>query len=612
MVDDPSASRGAVARAESVVDGLVWAIDVAGVAAFAVYGLASAAVFPLVLPPILASLDDATITYDRATLGPVTRVTVRGLRVEAPDRFGRWLIEAEEASASVDPFALLRRSFEARGLRGRGVKVVHVPWEDGRVRPRAEKPWVFELVDLDVPDFETFGARKVRLGGEFGLVGTLVVDEVTTFDGSLTCGRCEVRRIDETLLAELEGDVSLSGVRGRRGEPLSLDVLRHTYGRASVSGKFPELEALEIQASLAPWARLVGQAHGELDLDIVDGSLETGSRVRLLGDPLGFRLRNYLVSGNAEVTMVIQDVVGPGTRIDGTFDSFRFLDGNPGPTTSPDALLATGGSLTFRVMTPSASLTEIHSPIDGAVDISNTTIPSLSVLERWVPRGTGIHVQHGVGTVAGHLEARVGDQPTVEGHLELDVDDLTLDWDDHAIVTDAAAEIEIVEGDLSAGAVDVSGTRLHLRDLSMSNVVDDRAWWADLAVLRGTVFDDQGVAFATDLAFSAADSAPIMDLLGDDSMHRWTRRLLTKPDVSGRGSFRLTPDGYAVHDLLVEAGRSSVVRMHLRRGEHHPREGAVFAKLGLLSVGVGIFRDDREVHLVNAESWYEDRALARQ
>jgi len=586
------------------------AVDGAAGVLLVVYGLVSLVVLPLVLPRALGSLDDVVITYDRATLLPPSRLTVWGLHIEAPGRFGTWQMDAERARASVDLLALSGRTFEAQGLSGRGVELVHEPWPDGRERPPAEDPWTIRLVDFAVDDLDVFGVQRVRLRGPAALTGTLRVADRTTFDGAVECVDCELHRIDGAPLATLSGAVALSGVEGARGDPLSLDVLRHTHGHAEVSGHFPDLEALRIQASLAPWAQIVGEASGSLVLDIVDGGLAPGSTVTLRGQPLGIRLRHYVASGEASVALTIDDVArSPRTRIDGTFESFALYDEAIEVEGQLGERLAEGAALTFQVRTPSASLYEIHSPIDGHLRVPDATIPDLSMLRRWVPRGVGLTVNRGEATIRGFFEATVGEDPSATANLELDASDVGLTWDDDEILTDAHVDVQIEDGDVTTGTFDVSGTRIRLDRLAMEDIVEERRWWADVAFLDGEIDVDDGFALDARLAFSILDSSPIVGLVGD-SMAGWTRSLLTRPDVKGRGRFRIAPGQYEVDELHIEDGRNAAVRMHLRRGEDRPREGAVFAKLGLLSVGVGIHEDERDFHLFNAEDWYEASAEA--
>ncbi len=165
------------------------------------------------------------------------------------------------------------------------------------------------------------------------------------------------------------------------------------------------------------------------------------------------------------------------------------------------------------------------------------------------------------------------------------------------------AKVKGFDGD--RGALDVSGSSLTLRDVSVAgDSAEVSGWSADLQLLQGALRISERPAFDAFAQLHADDAKPLLAILvGGASLPKLLVGPLAAKGLSGQGRITLHPEWAAILDGRL--GGDDVVAFgdYVVAGEH-VRGAAIVAK-GPLSAGVRVDDHGTHLRLFGLEGWLD-------
>jgi len=169
------------------------------------------------------------------------------------------------------------------------------------------------------------------------------------------------------------------------------------------------------------------------------------------------------------------------------------------------------------------------------------------------------------------------------------------------------------------GRLDLSGVRMETwgggrldggrLNLTNATVVDSdgkaHPWWGRVDFDRGEFRPKGAFLFTTSATARARDAQPLLQILEVD-LPEWTKKLLRLDDpLAARSSVRVGESRVEIQRLAARTGKLEIFGEYFARGPS--RRGTFLIDAGLLSVGVGLSNDDKQVRIFGPRKWFEKR-----
>ena len=168
--------------------------------------------------------------------------------------------------------------------------------------------------------------------------------------------------------------------------------------------------------------------------------------------------------------------------------------------------------------TPDVALDRPFTSLDVRLDLPEAVIPDVGVYNMYVPRGTGLTLKTGAGTVSGHLEVSTL-QGDCQGELAIDGHGVQASLDDLTLGGDVAVRAVVPSGNVATGVYDISGSSFDLHNVrviagrsSREGKDDSRGWWAELRVPKGSVAVGAPTFLYGSLTVKARDTIPFITI----------------------------------------------------------------------------------------------------
>lgn len=547
------------------------------------------------------------LRYDYAWMVVPGHVHVHGLVLSGTGLTDAWRLSADDVSGTVALGALRERRFVATDLVGSGVAFAYSrrPTPEVGPRPRLGVPWSLDLTGVTLADVRsvTFGDYGLSGGNASVANGRMqLAGSVLTLGGTLKMNDLEATRGADALAVGITGELAVAV----DGLDRKADLGRGFFDRLTATAKFDadvnNLDFLSFYLAKAPWLSIRGAGHVRADLANQGGRMLRSSVlvVDAPGTVVGFL--GWEVAGDCRLQLDVgADRELPGSRLQ--FDFTRYSVQARGST---DAIVEGDG---FRVLatTPDVSFREPFTALDVLLAIPPASIPSFSRWDGLLPADLGMALSGGVGEVHGAIHANTADN-TAWGDVVVRGTQAHLQLGAVAVTSDLAVDVRLREGHLDTGVYDLSGTRMALSDLTIRspNQPDETTtgWTASMTVVAGEVRVGQPIYFEADLVTQCRDSTPFLTMFAEKrALPGFARNFLTIRGISGSAHVALGVDRVDLRTVSFRGDRYEIL-LHLLR-MHDLNYGAIFARLGPLSVAVGVSGHAKHIQLTGAREWYE-------
>ncbi|MDP2315259.1 MAG: hypothetical protein Q8P41_20340 [Pseudomonadota bacterium] len=626
--------------------------------------------------PVLLNLqpERVRITYDVAWMLIPGQVEVRQLRIRSQSPRDQLVIDADRASATVDLPLLVDRTFRAHTLRAQGVSfrfrvrtdapqvpagppvaaiglpgveelklpapppplvvappplvvapvAPRTPPIEGLLNPPVPAPeaiyppppgfWTVVLEDVVVEDLREIWLEDYHYVGDARVTAAEFVLQptvhVSTKDAVLEFADGQVLLGEDAMLVGLHGKVDVRLDELRIADNVGRSVLGFLSVHAALDATVKNLDFLDFYLRKAPWFDLSGGA-GDLHVDVkMDrGRFLEGSLLTARVDDIASRFLSYSIVGDGGVRFEVAAGAdgAPESRLAVDFGDYAITrDGDATPHVEGTGFRVSARTADVAMDAPFTALTVV-------LELPDSEIRDVGVYNAFLPRGIGLALQDGRGRVRGRLEvSTVGNV----GHGELFVTGTRIraSLDELTLLGDVALHAVIPEGRVGEGWYDISGSRLDLRNVSITSSSNlrggkdvSRSWWAAVSLPRGHAAAGAAVFLDANLAVKFRDSVPFITIFSEKHpLPGWARGLLAIDDVSGEARIRLGDDVLHLPSFEVRGAKGFALSLELRR-KQLLFFGKLYAQYGNLSLGMQILGAENKVQLFNAREWYDQQ-----
>jgi hypothetical protein len=388
----------------------------------------------------------------------------------------------------------------------------------------------------------------------------------------------------------IDADLRVAERRLQRTTPHEL--LRKTSGTIAMRWHFRSLDWLNPMLTKEGWLRLGGQADVIAQLRIDDGHLAPGSRVQVPAAKVETDLFDTVLSGQMQADALVDK---QHTTIDFVARQFQLA-----PRDARTQPYVIGRDARLQLIA-SEDLAQFRRTMQAHLDFDDARVPRLQAYNRNLP-GNSLRLDGGSGTFGADLRLD-GQGHVQQGRLRLRGSNAQVQLGPSRILGDVAVDTRITR--TGSGP---RNYRIDALDLRLDHVrVDDpkaAPWWARLALDNGHLEWRQPFQLQGDARVEMKDVSVLLTLFSERSAFpKWIGNLIDAGQARATGHVRFDQDTVTLSPLHASNDRIDLdARLRITNGQ--PR-GALYAKWGVLGVGVQLHDGKRDFHLANAKQWYE-------
>jgi len=581
------------------------------------------------------------ITFDRAWTFIPGLVHLGGVRVVNQGRGNQLEAVVDSARVFVNPFALIGKTVSARSFTANGVEfrfrkrpqtaeeatekaelvppIEGAPFEPWGGPPKEDKPkdpnkkgWTVDVGSATLADIREIWMGPLRLQGG-GAVDASV--RVETGDGTKLSIRKAVVRYPNSQLAV-------------GGEPYSKDL------RILVDGMMEPFNTKEVKGPailglVTASVELSGNSTGQLlnyyfgkaewlkfksqprqmsaKLDIDHGRFKPGGYLDLEKGPLGAEFAGFIAEGDAAARMAMEpakDGDGADVHVKVDFSDYGMRREVEGPP------VMKGAGLLIEARSP-ADLQQIPpEDFEGQIQLGKAEFPDLTFVNDMLPKGGGLAVQSGRGSVDGGFE--IASSTECHGQVKIQTADLVLGAGGVKNDGDVEVTIEVPDGDLNELKFGLDHTRIEFKNFDFTSEGYEEKlppWQGRFELTEGTLDlgEAKGVSGHLELFFT--DTRPLVAFLSkDEPMKGWKKNLLMIEKVTGESVAVMTPGETTIRHFGIR-GEKLDVRFRATVNEQGAF-GKARAKYGILKAGFGLEGQERHLKILRVGTWYKKNDIA--
>jgi len=370
----------------------------------------------------------------------------------------------------------------------------------------------------------------------------------------------------------------------------------------TVETRWPDVPLRWIDVILddVDWLAFDGRADLDADVRLADGALQPGSRIDIDDAALAARVLDNRFSGQAHARLRMQgDAASPRTTVAIVMDRFTLA-----PESAPDRIDLRGRDLQLDLASTGA-LAEFHEHLDAHLRFADAEVPDLRTYNRYLP-GDSARLLGGSGHASGDIRLdNAGEM--VSGHMR---------------VRGQGVRVALGPSRLS-GDVDLDSRLSRMQKVGRRYVIDALAlqldgvrldgsgagaapWWARMALEDGTLTWAQPFEVSGRGRLDMRDVSVLLGLFAErTAFPRWIGNLIDSGEVHATGQLRLR-DRELVFDRVQASNDRVDLQARLRLLDGTP-DGDLYARWGVLGMGVELQGGDRKLHIAGARDWYESR-----
>lgn len=427
---------------------------------------------------------------------------------------------------------------------------------------------------------------------------------------------------DNTLQLSLDVDHDLrlrASVPERDGQHASLEADLHVPGTAlplgdwrvhlaqasgSARGRWqvPSIGGLLALFAQADWLDLDGSGSVEADLQLHEGSLAEGSRLRVEDVVASAEVLGNRFSGRARAEAVIEAAADGSrqSRVDVAMTRFEAA-----PAARSSRKFVTGNDLRLELVSD-AQLQRMPDTLRARLRFERATVPDLTVFNPYLPNDT-LRFRGGSGVLTGDLQVDAdGDVGT--GTLRVDGRQARLAVADVDLRGDIAIDARLRRGNLQRGNFALGGSRVSVRNVAFTERggTSRSGWWATVELDDGRVAWKQPSSADGRIRARMKDVGFLLALFADRADYPgWIGRVVDDGEARLEGRWAWRDDALVLDRMHAANDRFKVdARLRLQGDARH---GDLHVGWGRLGVGVELQGAQRRFHLRNARQWYDDR-----
>lgn len=403
-----------------------------------------------------------------------------------------------------------------------------------------------------------------------------------------------------------DGRLSLDADLRLRGNQVPLRDVHSLLPRASghVVGdwRFSSLRWLSGLFPQAPWLRLDGAGDVSADVQVADGKLAAGSRIRVPGvdavaDVMGNRIRG---KAHADIRL---DAGAKGElvpRLEAVMDEFHVA-----AVKAPGEPYVQGRNLRLS-LNADGELAQLRDTLKARVVFDNASVPDLRVYNPFLPR-THMRFDGGAGFLSGDLSLDAAGE-VGRGTLRIAGRGTRMFLAGIQLRGDIDLGLKLRRADLKRHAFVADGSTVQLRNVSFSEPGGESrtGWWARARLDRARLDVDRPVSAGGQADVTMKDVGFLLALFSRKKEYpAWVYGLVDAGQAQVDGRVHWQNDVLVLDRMQARNDRFELLARLRMQGPQ--RQGDLYAKWRALSLGVELQGGQRKFHLVRARQWYDGR-----
>ncbi len=411
-------------------------------------------------------------------------------------------------------------------------------------------------------------------------IGPRPAAHLDTLDARVTLGEINLAGAELARLSTLEADVLLS----METDPQFLnDYLRHAPGLSTVAASG-------------------STGHLELSAKVVHGVVQNGARFAYTADAFKVRIPLAAISGVVKITAAVEDgkiAMHLGLR-------------RAKVNTLKGVHLFTAKRLGLQARAP-ADLTKVND-IDSTFTVEGGRMPQFSVLNAYIPIGSGVRFIEGSGLVNGHLD--LDTESHGNGLVDIAGDEVVIQNRSANLKGRVHLEGKINWLDLRTGAMDLSGSQVSIDEVTVR--AGGRTYprfWLHLLSKPCLLTPNRELQWSTTIDLGFSNLQPMLAILSANvPLPKMLVDFADSPNARASADVQVSKDGVELPRLDLRSqsvhvnGVLSLKEAPTRDNRLEPW-GNVMARVGPLRVGAEFTGPDVKVVLFDLQKWAEEHKL---
>jgi hypothetical protein len=338
------------------------------------------------------------------------------------------------------------------------------------------------------------------------------------------------------------------------------------------------------------------------DLTLKDGQVAPGSVLRVphvaaIAHALGNRFDG---DARAEIRFQASEAGRLRPHLDLAMERFEIA-----PEDAPGRPYVNGRDLEVQA-DAEGELDELSDRFHARLRFTDAEVPDLRAYNRYLPR-TRVQFEGGSGRLSGDIyfdaagDVGRGTFMVAGRGVRLGIAGLTLQGD-------LAVDAKLRRADLEQHAFAVDGSRISLKGVRVSDadglIASD--WWADADLGRARLDWDKPMALDSQLQARLKDVSVLLGLYARrKDFPGWVGKVVDAGEATAKGRLQWQGDTLLLAPFEVSNERFDVeARVRLQQKQ---LGGDLFARWGLLSLGLELEGGEKQFHLVGARKWFDGR-----
>ncbi|MGP9796584.1 hypothetical protein ACT3UJ_04395 [Halomonas sp. 86] len=322
------------------------------------------------------------------------------------------------------------------------------------------------------------------------------------------------------------------------------------------------------------------------------------TRLRIDANQLEVAFLDYQASGRGELTAQIDSPEQAQLSLGiPRFSLQRNDDDRPHVEGRHFALTTQTDQLSNVLISPEAEyfVTRIALPI--------TEVPDFTRYNRYLPEDTGLRLLGGQANLGSEwlLEGM-----SAQGNMTLRAFGADLALLDQRLRGDIELYLQLTEGDLQARRFTANDSFLRLENVFRISEqgAQDAGWWVQLSMDDAQLTWDDPIRLSTQLRLAMRDTGLVARLfLARARESDWLGRLLNVRNVNGTAELALNGERIQLSNLVLTGG--PLLLLSDVTLEEQSANGALYARLGALGIGVELVNSEPRLHVLQPKRWFD-------
>lgn len=361
---------------------------------------------------------------------------------------------------------------------------------------------------------------------------------------------------------------------------------------------FASLRWLTPLTATKPWLQIDGAGNVAGELRMKSGALVPGSHVEIPEVSLAVGLLDNVFSGDGQAAaQVVAAPHGNNTRVTVVLPDFTLA-----PRAARHQPYLRGHDL-HMYLHSSADLLDLRDSFSGRLHFANAEIPDLRAYNRYLP-GKSLQFLHGHGQLSTDLTVD-GKGDVDSGHLSMQSTGARLALGVSRLTGDLQLDTSLQGAKRTGHAYDLSDFGLGLKGVRVEGS-SAPPWWGTVTLQHGRLDWDQPMRLHGDATLVMKDVSLLLSLFADRSAFpKWIANVINDGKATAHAQIVVQKHDFIL-DHLVAHNKRVDLYAHLRIRNGEP-VGDLYARWGILGLGVALKGGKRDFHLLHAKRWYESQ-----